>query len=80
MECEDEEEVAELCFGISDIREEWVAPDFVVEADPVPEHVVKRPGVLAAVGCGGGLKSSAEVSCVSVEGGRWSSCQVPGCG
>ena len=76
----EDEEVAELRFGISNIREGWVAPDFLAEADPVPKHAVERPGVLAGVGGGGGLKSSAEVSCVCVKGGRWSSCQVPGCG
>ena len=45
----EDEEVAEFRFGISDIiREGWVAPDLVAEADPVAEHAVEGPGVFAA--------------------------------
>ena len=76
----EDEEVADLRLGIKDIREGWVAPDLLAEAHPVPEHAVEGAGVLAGVGGGGSLESSAEVSCVRVEGGRCSSCQVPGCG
>ena len=57
-----DEEVAEFRFGISDIREGWIAADLVAEADPVAEHAVEGLGVLAGVGCGGGLESSAERS------------------
>ena len=76
--CKDEE-VTELCLRISVIREGWVAPDLITEVDPVPKHAVEGPGVLAGVGGGGGLESSAEVSCVCVEGGRCSSRQSSGC-
>ena len=76
----EDEEVAEPRFGVSDIREGWVAPDLGAEADPVPEHAVEGPGVFAGVGCGGGLESKAEVSCVCVKGGRCSRRQPPGCG
>ena len=75
-----DEEVADLCFRIRDIREGWIAPNVLAEADPGAKHAVERPGVLAGVGGGGGLESSAEVSCVCVEGGRCSSRQPPGCG
>ena len=75
-----DKEVAELGFGISDIREGWIAADFVAETDPVAEHAVEGPGVLAGVGGGGGLESSAEVSCVCVKGGRCSRRQRSGCG
>ena len=73
----EDEEVAEPYLGISDIREGWVAPDLVTEADPLPKYAVEQPGVLAGVG--GGLESSAEVSCLCVEGGWCSSCQPSGC-
>ena len=75
-----DEEVADLRFGIRDIREGWAAPELLAEPHPVTEHAVEGAGVLAGVGGGGSLESSAEVSCVRVESGRWSSCQVPGCG
>ena len=78
-ECKDEE-VTEFCFGIIDIREGWVAPDLIAEADPVAEHAVEGPGVLGGVGCGSGLESKAEVSRVCVKGGRCSRRQRSGCG
>ncbi len=76
----EDEEVADLRLGIKDIREGWVAPDLLAEPHPVPEHAVERAGVFAGVGGGGSLESSAEVSCISVEGGRQSRCQAAGCG
>ena len=76
----EDKEVAEFRFGISDIREGWIAADVVAEPDPVAEHAVEGPGVLAGVGCGGGLESSAEVSCVCVKGGRCSRRQRAGRG
>ena len=75
-----DEEVAEPRFRISDIREGWVATELVAELDPVAKHAVKGPGVFAGVGGGGGRESSAEVSCVCVEGGRCSRHQPAGCG